>query len=191
MPKRAKKGTIRYLPYQSEHDVVAITGHWPDISGYHDRTHRFWLAYGGLGYTADKVALVAVNIVQTILWLSVSSLLSYRLHYFQWVSYLSTGSPAICQARVDKGSPRVAASEKLSDTGTLFARHKLHHSLIHSCKEHQYHCISHIGDTGQLNSYLRTVNYSRTLSCKTFVLHNKRSHRDLCYRSTISLVDPS
>ena len=39
-----QKGTIWYLLYPSQHDIVAISGQWLDVSGCQDSRHSFWLA---------------------------------------------------------------------------------------------------------------------------------------------------
>ncbi len=44
----------------------------------------------------------------------------------------STGKPAICQARILTGSPRVLVNENVSEQGIFLALHSLFHSLKHS-----------------------------------------------------------
>jgi len=41
--------------WPNEHDVVAISGQWPDIAGHQGSRHSFWLANYKFGYS--KVAL--------------------------------------------------------------------------------------------------------------------------------------
>ena len=144
-------------------------GGWLDITGYQNTRHGFRLANGDLSeyskveYQNSQFVIMKVKNLETILWLSLLTQASFRL-YFLYDSYLSTGSPAICQARVDNGSPRVAASEKLSDTGTFFSRHKLHHSLIHSWKDHPVVLISAIQINGwiHLNTLCHESAYFKT-----------------------------
>ena len=48
---------------------------------------------------------------------------------------LSTGSPAICQARTLTASPRIALSENTLEHGIFFAMHFLCQSFIQSCTQ--------------------------------------------------------
>lgn len=54
-------------------------------------------------------------------------------------TYLSTGSPAICQSRIFTGSPRVSVRENLSDTGIPLSLHITCHSRTHFWKRKSSH----------------------------------------------------